>query len=107
MTHKEFFNVLIGKPPAEIELEIEIRKREVEALPEFVMKQYCLDLVKENKLQDFLIMAAMQRITETETKLLRVEMALHHYTKNVKAKKKYKAKKTLFDRFKTMLSVFR
>ena len=107
MTHKEFFNVLIGKPPAEIELEIEIRKREVEALPDFVMKQYCLDLVKENKLQDFLIMAAMQRITETETKLLRVEMALHHYTKNVKAKKKYKTKKTLLDRFKTMLSVFR
>ena len=107
MTHKEFFNVLIGKPPAEIELEIEIRKREVEALPDFVMKQYCLDLVKENKLQDFLIMAAMQRITDTETKLLRVEMALHHYTKNVKAKKKYKAKKTLLDRFKTMLSVFR
>jgi len=107
MTHKEFFNVLIGKPPAEIELEIEIRKREVEALPEFVMKQYCLDLVKENKLQDFLIMAAMQRITETETKLLRVEMALHHHTKNVKAKKKYKTKKTLIDRFKAMLSVFR
>jgi len=107
MTHKEFFNVLIGKPPAEIELEIEIRKREVEQLPDFVMKQYCLDLVKENKLQDFLIMAAMQRITETETKLLRVEMALHHYTKNVKAKKKYKTKKTLIDRFKAMLSVFR
>ena len=107
MTHKEFFNVLIGKPPAEIELEIEIRKREVEQLPDFVMKEYCLDLVKENKLQDFLIMAAMQRITETETKLLRVEMALHHYTKNVKAKKKYKTKKTLLDRFKAMLSVFR
>jgi len=107
MTHKEFFNVLIGKPPAEIELEIEIRKREVEQLPDFVMKQYCLDLVKENKLQVFLIMAAMQRITETETKLLRVEMALHHYTKNVKAKKKYKTKKTLIDRFKAMLSVFR
>ena len=107
MTHKEFFNVLIGKPPAEIELEIEIRKREVEALPDFVMKQYCLDLVKENKLQDFLIMAAMQRITDTETKLLRVEMALHHHTKNLKLKKKYKTKKTLLDRFQTMLSVFR
>jgi len=107
MTHKEFFNVLIGKPPAEIELEIEIRKREVEALPDFVMKQYCLDLVKENKLQDFLIMAAMQRITETETKLLRAEMALHHHVKNLKLKKKYKTKKTLFDRFKAMLSVFR
>ena len=69
----------------------------------FVMKQYCLDLVKENKLQDFLIMAAMQRITETETKLLRVEMALHHRTKNLKQKKKL----TFIDRFKAMLSVFR
>ena len=105
MTHKEFFNVLIGNPPPQIELEIEIRKREVEALPEFVMKQYCLDLVKENKLQDMLIMAAMQRITETETKLLRYEMALHHYNKNVKVKKQYK-KKTLLDRLKAMLGVF-
>lgn len=107
MTHKEFFDILVGNPPPQIELEIEIKKREVKELPDFVMKEYCLDLVKENKLQDFLIMAAMQRITETETKLLRVEMALHHYTKNVKAKKKYKTKKTLLDRFKAMLSVFR
>ena len=105
MTHKEFFNVLIGKPPAEIELEIEIRKREVEALPEFVMKQYCLDLVKENKLQDFLIMAAMQRITDTETKLLRVEMALHHHTKNLRQKKKKVKKTTIFTRIKAMLGL--
>ena len=103
MTHKEFFNVLIGNPPPEVELEIEIKKREVEELPDFVMKQYCLDLVKENKLQDMLIMAAMSRITETETKLLRFEMALHHHTKNLRQKKKL----TLLDRFKTMLSVFR
>ncbi len=108
MNHKEFFNVLIGNPPPEIELEIEIKKREVKELPTFVMKEYCLGLVKENKLQDMLIMAAMQRITETETKLMRVEMALHHHTKNLKQpKKKYKTKKTLLDRFKTMLSVFR
>ena len=106
MNHKEFFNVLIGKPPPEIELEIEIKKREVEELPDFVIKEYCLNLVKENKLQDMLIMAAMQRITETETKLMRVEMALHHYNKNLKIKKKYK-NKTLLDRIKTMLGVFR
>ena len=105
MTHKEFFNVLIGKPPAEIELEIELRKREVEALPDFVMKQYCLDLVKENQLQDFLLMAAMQRITETETKLLRVEMALHHHTKNLRQKKKKVKKTTIFTRIKAMLGL--
>tara|TARA_R100001163_G_C4888473_1_gene82571 strand:- start:184 stop:501 length:318 start_codon:yes stop_codon:yes gene_type:complete len=105
MNSKEFFNVLVGNPPPEIELEIEIKKREVEELPDFVIKEYCLNLVKENKLQDMLIMAAMQRITETETKLLRLEMAHHHYTKNLKVKKQYK-KKTLFNRLKAMLGVF-
>ena len=107
MNHKEFFDVLVGNPPPQIELEIEIRKREVRDMPNAVMEEICCELIKETKLQDFLIMAAMQRITETETKLLRVEMALHHYTKNLKSKKKYKTKKTLFDRFKAMLSVFR
>ena len=102
MNNKEFFNILIGKPPLEIELEIEIKKREVEELPNFVMKEYCLNLVKENKLQDMLIMAAMQRITDTETKLLRTDMALHQYMKNLKANKK-----TLFNRVKTMLGVLR
>ena len=90
MNHKEFFNILVGKPPLEVELEIEMK---------------CLDLVKENKLQDFLIMAAMQRITETETKLLRVEMALHHHTKNLRQKKKKVKKTTIFTRIKAMLGL--
>mgnify|MGYP003129472920 CR=1 FL=1 len=107
MNHKEFFEILIGKPPLEIELEIEMKCREVEQLPESVMKAYSFALVKENRLQDYLIIAAMQRIQETEIKLMRYEMAEHHRTKNLKQKKKYKAKKTLLDRFKAMLSVFR
>jgi hypothetical protein len=106
MNHKEFFNILIGNPPPQIELGIEIRKREVREMPDAVLKEICCELIKETKLQDMLIMAAMQRITETETKLLRAEMALHHHVKNLKVKKKYK-KKTLLDRFKTILSVFR
>jgi len=105
MNHKEFFEILIGKPPLEIELEIEMKCREVEQLPESVMKAYSFALVKENRLQDLLIMAAMQRIQDTEIKLMRYEMAEHHRTKNLKQKKKYR-KKTLLDRFKTMLSVF-
>ena len=106
MNHKEFFDVLVGNPPPQIELEIEIRKREVRDMPNAVMEEICCELIKETKLQAFLIIAAMQRITETETKLLRAEMALHHHVKNLKIKKKYK-KKTLLDRFKAMLSVFR
>ena len=107
MNHKEFFEILIGKPPLEVELEIEMKCREVDELPESIMKAYSFALVKENRLQDYLIIAAMQRIQETEIKLMRYEMAEHHRTKNIKQKKKYKAKKTLLDRFKTMLSVFR
>jgi hypothetical protein len=105
MNHKEFFEILIGKPPLEVELEIEMKCREVDELPESIMKAYSFALVKENRLQDLLIMAAMQRIQDTEIKLMRYEMAEHHRTKNLKQKKKYK-KKTLLDRFKTMLSVF-
>ena len=105
MNHKEFFEILIGKPPLEVELEIEMKCREVDELPESIMKAYSFALVKENRLQDLLIMAAMQRIQDTEIKLIRYEMAEHHRTKNLKQKKKYK-KKTLLDRFKTMLSVF-
>ena len=93
MNHREFFDVLIGKPPPQIELEIEIRKREVRELPNTVVKEVCLELIKENKLQDMLIMAAMQRITDTETKLLRYEMAEHHRTKNLSQQKKKKLKK--------------
>ena len=109
MNHQEFFEVLIGTPPPEIELDIEIRRREIKALPNAVVKEVCLELMKDNKLQDFLIMAAIERISEMNTKLIRYEMAEHHRTKNIKPtkKKKYKTRKTLLDRFKTMLSMFR
>ena len=109
MNHQEFYEVLIGKTPPEIELDIEIRRREIQALPNAVVREVCLELMKENKLQDFLIMAAIDRISEMNTKLIRYEISEHHRTKNIKPtkKKKYKTKKTLLDRFKTMLSVFR
>ena len=69
MNSQEFFKILIGEPPLEIELEIEMKCREVEELPESIMKAYSFALVKENKMQDYLIMAAMQRITDTELNL--------------------------------------
>ena len=109
MNHQEFYEVLIGKTPPEIELDIEIRKREIKEMPNDVVREICLQLMNDNKLQDFLIMAAIDRISEMNTKLIRYEMSEHHRTKNIKPtkKKKYKTRKTLLDRFKTMLSVFR
>ena len=105
MNHKEFFNILIGNPPLEVELEIEMKCREVEQLPESVMKAYSFALVKENRLQDLLIMAAMKRIQDNEIKLMRYEMAEHHRTKNLKQKKKKVKKTTIFTRIKAMLGI--
>ena len=105
MNSQEFFKILIGEPPLEVELEIEMKCREVEQLAESIMKAYSFALVKENRMQDYLIMAAMLRITETETKLLRVEMALHHHTKNLRQKKKKVKKTTIFTKIKAMLGI--
>ena len=105
MNHKEFFNILVGKPPLEVELEIEMKCREVVQLTDSYLKAYTFALVKENRLQDVLIMAAIQRIQETEIKLMRYEMAEHHRTKNLRQKKKKVKKTTIFTRIKAMLGL--
>ena len=105
MNNKEFFNILIGKPPLEVELEIEMKCREVDQLTESYLRAYTFALVKENRLQDLLIMAAMQRIQDTEIKLIRYEMAEHHRTKNLRHKKKKVKKTTIFTRIKAMLGL--
>jgi len=79
MTHKEFFNILIGNPPPEVELEIEIKCREVKELPDFVIKDYCCDLVKQIRLQDMLLMASLIKISETETRNYHLEKQLRQY----------------------------
>ena len=79
MNHKEFFDVLIGNPPPEIELEIEIKCREVKELPDSVIKDYCCDLVKQIRLQDMLLVAALVRISDTESKLHKIESQLKRY----------------------------
>ena len=66
MNNREFFNVLIGNPPPEIELEIELNCREDKELPDFVIKDYCCDLVKQIRLQDMLLMSALIKISEAK-----------------------------------------
>ena len=73
MNHKEFFDILIGNPPPEVELEIEIKCREVKELPDFVIKDYCCDLVKQVRLQDMLLVAALMRISAVDTIIYRYE----------------------------------
>ena len=81
MGHREFFKVLIGNPPPEIEFEILMKQRETEQLPDEAIRAYCLDLVKYTKMQDMLISAAIMRISEIETKLQRYEKGMRLYKK--------------------------
>ena len=81
MTHKQFFKVLIGNPPPEIEFEILLKQRETEQLPDEAIRAYCLDLVKYTKMQDMLLTAAIMRISEIETKLYRYEKGVELYKK--------------------------
>ena len=81
MTHKEFFKVLIGNPPPEIEFEILMKQRETEQLPDEAIRAYCLDLVKYTKMQDMLLTAAIMRISEIETTLYRYEKGMRLYKK--------------------------
>ena len=96
MTHKEFFNVLIGNPPPEVELEIEIKCREVQQLPDFVIKDYCCDLVKQIRLQDMLLMSALIKISDAETRNYHLERELRQYRKLQKQGFLGKAKYVLF-----------
>ena len=81
MNHKEFFKILVGNPPPEVEFEIEIKQRETEQLPDEAIRAYCLDLVKYTKLQDLLLTSALMRISEQETKLYRYEKGVELYKK--------------------------
>jgi len=81
MTHKEFFKILVGNAPPEIEFEIEVKQRETEQLPDEAVRAYCLDLIKYTKLQDLLLTSAIMRISEIETKLYRYEKGMELYKK--------------------------
>ena len=81
MNHKEFFKILIGNPPPEIEFEIEVKQREAEQMSEEVVRKYCLDLVKYTRLQDLLLTSAISRISEIETKLYKYERGTKLYKK--------------------------
>tara|TARA_Y100000004_G_C8846330_1_gene382744 strand:- start:336 stop:644 length:309 start_codon:yes stop_codon:yes gene_type:complete len=81
MNHKEFFKVLIGNPPPEVEFEILKKQRETEELSDEAIKAYCLDLVKYTKLQDMLLTAAIMRISDIEAKVMRYERGVRLYKK--------------------------
>ena len=103
MTDDDFFNIKLETPPPELELSVEMRCREVMNSNDFdEIKKYCIHLIRYQMKQDVFLAGMLGRLAELE--------ALHvmrQIKKEKLKKKKYKTKKTLLDRFKTMLSVFR
>ena len=79
MKDKDFFHILLGEPPPEVEFEIELKIREINQLPDALLKQHCSDLVRHSRLQDLLLTAALTRMAESESKCFRAEQKLHRY----------------------------
>jgi len=103
MTKDSFFDINLETPPPELELSVEMKCREVMNSNDFDdVKKYCTNLIRYQMRQDVFLAGMLGRIAELEALHVISEMK-----KEKLIKKKYKTKKTLLDRFKTMLSVFR
>ena len=103
MTNKSFFDIEFENPPPELELSVEMRCREVMNSDNFDdVKRYCTHLIRYQMRQDVFLAGILGRLAELEAL-----MTIKQMRKEKLIKKKYKTKKTLLDRFKTMLSVFR
>jgi len=92
MTQESFFNIELETPPPELELSVEMRCREVMNSKNFdEVKKYCIHLIRYQMKQDVFLAGMLGRLAELE--------ALHVI--------KQTRKKTLWKRFKAVLSVFR
>jgi len=92
MTQESFFNIELETPPPELELSVEMRCREVMNSKNFdEVKKYCTHLIRYQMKQDVFLAGMLGRLAELE--------ALHVI--------KQTRKKTLWKRFKAVLSVFR
>ena len=92
MTQESFFNIELETPPPELELSVEMRCREVMKSNNFnEVKKYCTHLIRYQMKQDVFLAGMLGRLAELE--------ALHVI--------KQTRKKTLWKRFKAVLSVFR
>ena len=103
MSNDSFFNIDFEEPTPELELSVELRCREIiknKNIDE--VKKHCINLIRHQMRQDVFLTGMLGRIAELEALHVISEMK-----KEKLIKKKYKNKKTLLDRFKTMLSVFR
>ena len=70
MTIKKFLNIEIDDPPAELELSVELRCREIMASDDVdSIKRYCTHLVRHQMKQDVFLASLLGRIIELEALL--------------------------------------
>ena len=92
MSNDTFFNIELETPPPELQLSVELRCREVMNSKNFdEVKKYCTHLIRYQMKQDVFLAGMLGRLAELE--------ALYVI--------KQTRKKTLWKRFKAVLSVFR
>ena len=104
MSNDTFFNIDFETPTPELELSVEMRCREVMKSDDFDnVKRYCTHLIRHQMKQDVFLASILGRLVELEAIITVQEIKT---TKKIR-KKRYKNKKTLLDRLKAMLSVFR
>ena len=104
MTEDSFFDINLETPPPELELSVEMRCREIMNSDDYDnIKRYCTHLIRHQMKQDVFLASILGRLVELEAIITVQEIKT---TKKIR-KKRYKNKKTLLDRLKAMLSVFR
>ena len=67
MNNKEFFNILIGKPPLEVELEVELQCRQIMESDDIDnIKRYCTHLVRYKLKQDMFLSSLLNHFVDLE-----------------------------------------
>tara|TARA_R100000278_G_scaffold99219_1_gene76062 strand:+ start:577 stop:852 length:276 start_codon:yes stop_codon:yes gene_type:complete len=75
MTIKKFLNIEIDDPPAELELSVELRCREIMASNDVdSIKRYCTHLIRHQMKQDVFLASILNRLIELEANLLTKKM---------------------------------
>ena len=104
MNPEKFLNIDIEPAPPELELSVVMRCREIMNSEDYDnIKRYCTHLIRHQMKQDVFLASILGRLVELEAIITVQEIKT---SKKIR-KKKYKNRKTLLDRLKAMLSVFR
>ena len=85
MTIKKFLNIEIDDPPAELELSVELRCREIMASDDVdSIKRYCTHLVRHQMKQDVFLASLLNRLIELEANIIARQMKIHRKVNRLK-----------------------